>query len=182
MKSSLQYVQGIALLATGLLAGAFGYGAANVVPTFNAVPLEVRLTFHTAMMKVNEPVMQSAMALAILSSFTLAVMSRGLPRRLAAGAGVLALTSLLVTVFGNIPLHADIREWAATTAPAGYAEILRQWETFHTIRTLTGLAAFASLIILAVFAPPARRARTASPGAPRAASAIRGLEIEGSTQ
>ncbi|WP_203882077.1 DUF1772 domain-containing protein [Planotetraspora kaengkrachanensis] len=154
MRTHVRYVQGAALLATGLLAGAFGYGAANVVPTFAAVPLEVRLTFHTAMMKVNEPVMQAAMALAILSSFGLAVVSHGLSRRLAIGAGALTLTSLLVTVFGNVPLHAHIRRWAATSVTEGYAEILQRWETFHYLRTMTGLAAFAVIIIIVVFTRP----------------------------
>ncbi|MBG0831171.1 DUF1772 domain-containing protein [Planomonospora sp. ID67723] len=157
MRTSAGYIHGAALLATGLLAGAFGYGAANVVPTFGAVPLDVRLTFHTAMMKVNEPVMQSAMALAILSSFALAVVARGLPRRLAAGAGALAVTSLLVTVFGNVPLHAHIRRWAATTVPAGHTEILQRWELFHTVRTLAALAAFTLMIVIAVSGRPAVR-------------------------
>ncbi|MGC5013752.1 anthrone oxygenase family protein [Streptosporangium sp. DT93] len=154
MRTPARYVHGAALPATGLLAGAFGYGAVNVVPTFGAVPLDVRLTFHTAMMEVNEPVMQSAMALAILTSFGLAVVGRGLPRRLALGAGVLTVASLLVTVFGNVPLHAHFRRWAATSAPAGHAEILQRWELFHTIRTLTALSAFALMIVIAVLTRP----------------------------
>ncbi|MER5646156.1 DUF1772 domain-containing protein [Streptosporangium sp. NPDC002524] len=161
MRTPARYVHGAALLSTGLLAGAFGYGAANVVPTFRTVPLDVRLTFHTAMMEVNEPVMQSAMALAILTSFGLAFVSRGLPRRLGLAAGALTVASLLVTVFGNIPLHAHIRRWAAAgSAPAGHTEILRQWELFHTVRTLTGLSAFALTIGIAVLAgrEPAERA------------------------
>lgn len=60
------------MLGTQLLASAFGYGAANVIPTLWAVPLDVRPTFHTTMIKADEPVMQSAMALAILTSFGLA--------------------------------------------------------------------------------------------------------------
>ncbi|MEU4701551.1 hypothetical protein [Nonomuraea dietziae] len=50
-----------------LLASAFGYDAANVIPTLGAVPLDVRPTFHTMMIKANEPVMRSAVALAILT-------------------------------------------------------------------------------------------------------------------
>ncbi|MEU4539199.1 DUF1772 domain-containing protein [Streptosporangium sp. NPDC023825] len=157
MRTPARYVHGAALLTTGILAGAFGYGAANVVPTFRTVPLDVRLTFHTAMMEVNEPVMQSAMALAILTSFGLAVVCRGLPRRLALGAGALAVASLLVTVFGNVPLHAHIRRWAAASAPAGHSEILQKWELFHTIRTLTALSAFALIIGIAVLARPETR-------------------------
>ncbi|SDI95361.1 DUF1772 domain-containing protein [Nonomuraea jiangxiensis] len=151
MTTPTKLLHGVALTATGLLAGAFGYGAANVVPTFNAVPLDVRLTFHTAMMEINEPVMQTAMALAILSTFGLAIAGRGRVRWLAGGAGALALASLLITVFGNVPLHALIRQWAAaTSAPTGHAEILQRWETFHTLRTLTGLAAFILIVAIGV--------------------------------
>ncbi|MEV4370926.1 hypothetical protein AB0J71_27925 [Nonomuraea sp. NPDC049637] len=68
MRTRVRYLQGAALPATGLLAGAFGHGAADVVPTFAAVPPDVRLTFHTTMTKVDEPVMRSAMALAVLTT------------------------------------------------------------------------------------------------------------------
>jgi hypothetical protein len=157
MRTPVRYIHGAALLATGLLAGAFGYGAANVIPTFGAVPLDVRLTFHTTMMKVNEPVMQSAMALAILTTFALAIAGRGWARRLASGAGALALASLLITVFGNIPLHAHFRKWAAGPVPSGYAEVFQRWEMFHTLRTLTALAAFVLIVTVAVVARPATR-------------------------
>ncbi|GII78772.1 hypothetical protein Sru01_37540 [Sphaerisporangium rufum] len=156
MRIPVRYAQAAATLATGLLAGAFGYGAANVVPTFAAVPLDVRLTFHTAMMKVNEPVMQSAMALAILSTAALAVAERGPARRTAAVAAGLTMTSLLVTVFGNVPLHGHFRRWAATSVvPEGYTGILARWETFHTIRTGTALAAFVLVIAVGALARPA---------------------------
>ncbi|MFI7638861.1 anthrone oxygenase family protein [Nonomuraea sp. NPDC049400] len=157
MRTPVRYLHGGALLATGLLAGAFGYGAANVIPTFGAVPLEVRLTFHTTMMKVNEPVMQSAMALAILTTFGLAIADRSRWRRLAFGAGALALASLLITVFGNIPLHAHFRKWAAGPVPDGYAEIFQQWELFHTLRTLTALTAFVLIVTVVVVARPTTR-------------------------
>ncbi|MGW3348230.1 anthrone oxygenase family protein [Nonomuraea rubra] len=153
--SRARSVRGFATLVTGLLAGAFGYGAANVVPTFDAVPLQVRLTFHTAMMSVNEPVMQTGMALAILSTIALAVVSRGRARWLAGGAAALAVTTLLITVLGNIPLHAHIRRWAAGTPEAGYADVLGRWETFHNLRTLTAVTAFA--LVTAIGLLSARR-------------------------
>ncbi|MBN6051914.1 DUF1772 domain-containing protein, partial [Nonomuraea sp. RK-328] len=123
-----------------------------VIPTFDAVPLNVRLTFHTTMMKVNEPVMQGAMALAILTTFGLAIAGRDRMRRLAAGAGAMALGSLLITVFGNVPLHAHFRKWAAGSIPDGYAEIFQRWELFHALRTLTALAAFVLIVTVAVVA------------------------------
>ena len=93
------------------------YGALNVAQTFKVVPLDVRLTFHTALMRMNGPVVQTMMALAILSSLLLVVLSRGVPRRLSAGAGAMALTWFLVTRFGNVPIDQRIKVWAVTSAP-----------------------------------------------------------------
>ena len=64
-------VKAFTLLSTGLLAGAFGYGSVNVAYAFRIVPLDVRLTFHTALMQVNGVVMQTLMAMVIISSVDL---------------------------------------------------------------------------------------------------------------
>ncbi|KAB2343628.1 DUF1772 domain-containing protein [Actinomadura rudentiformis] len=146
MKTRL--IAGLALLSTGLLAGAFGYGATNVAPTFDAVPLEVRLTFHSALMRMNGPVMQTAMALAVLSSLALAVSTRGKPRLLAGAASALAVVSFLVTRFGNVPINQKIKVWAVTAPPPDHAEILQRWEAFNIVRTVTALAAFLLIITL----------------------------------
>ncbi|NUT54285.1 MAG: DUF1772 domain-containing protein [Saccharothrix sp.] len=155
---------GLALLSTGLLAGTFGYGAVNLVTTFNAVPLDVRLTFHSALMRVNGPVVQTTMALAALSSIALAVLTRGRARPAAAAAGLLVVTSFLVTRLGNVPINARIKEWAVTTAPADHAEVLGRWEAFNLVRTLTALAAFLLVIGLAT------RSRVNGPGAQKASA------------
>ncbi|MFJ6758156.1 MULTISPECIES: anthrone oxygenase family protein [unclassified Streptomyces] len=153
----IRLLQGLALLATGLLAGAFGYGAANLVPTFNAVPLDMRLSFHAELMKMNGITMQAAMAVSALSSLTLAALTRGRARLLAAAAALLTLASFLITRLGNVPINGRIKEWALTSAPADHAEILQRWELFNNLRTLTALTAFALLITLALRQPPAGR-------------------------
>ncbi|OEJ23678.1 hypothetical protein AR457_03375 [Streptomyces agglomeratus] len=144
----VRIIQGIALLSTGALAGAFGYGAANLVPTFNAVPLEMRLDFHTELMRMNGITVQGAMGLSVLSALTLAAMTRGTARWLAGGAGLLALASFLITRLGNVPINGRIKEWAATSAPVDHAEILGRWEAFNYARTAAAFAAFALLILL----------------------------------
>ncbi|MEV8531757.1 anthrone oxygenase family protein [Streptomyces sp. NPDC051211] len=146
----IRLVQGLALLSTGALAGAFGYGAANLVPTFDAVPLEMRLSFHARLMEMNGITMQGAMALSALSAATLAVMTRGTARRLAGGAGLLALASFLITRLGNVPINGRIKQWAATSAPPDHAEILARWEAFNYARTAAAFAAFALLIALSL--------------------------------
>ncbi|MFD9379372.1 anthrone oxygenase family protein [Streptomyces sp. NPDC059999] len=151
----IRLVHALALLATGLLAGAFGYGAANLVPTFNAVPLDMRLSFHAELMRMNGITMQSAMAVSTLSSLTLAALTRGRARLISGTAGLLAIASFLVTRLGNVPINGRIKQWALTSAPADHAEVLRRWELFNNVRTLTALAAFGLLIVLAVGGRPA---------------------------
>lgn len=147
-------VRAAALLFPGLLAGAFGYGAVNVLYAFRAVPLDVRFTFHTALMRVNGPVVQSLMGLAILSTLVLAVRSRAWPRWLAGGASALVITSFLVTRFGNVPINQHIKQWAVGIPPADYAEILHRWEMFHFLRT--GCAVTAFILVIAVVLATAR--------------------------
>ena len=149
----IRLLQGLALLATGLLTGAFGYGAANLVPTFNAVPLDMRLSFHAELMRMNGITVQSAMVVSTLTSLALAVLTRGRARLLAGAAALLTLGSFLITRFGNVPINGRIKEWAVTSAPADHAEILARWELFNNLRTLTALAAFVLLIVLCLWRP-----------------------------
>jgi hypothetical protein len=139
-----------ALLSSGLLAGAFGYGAVNVATTFNVVPLDVRLTFHTALMRMNGPVIQTTMALAILSAVALAFLLPGRPRLAAASAGVLTLASFLITRFGNVPINGQIKVWAVSSVPADHAAILQRWEAFNIARTATAFVAFVLVIVVIV--------------------------------
>ncbi|MEU7723453.1 DUF1772 domain-containing protein [Streptomyces tibetensis] len=141
---------GLSLFSTGLLAGAFGYGAANLVPTFNSVPIAMRLDFHTELMKMNGITVQGAMAVSALSALTLAALTRGRARVLAATAGLLTVASFLITRFGNVPINGRIKQWAATAPPADHAEILSRWELFNDARTCTAAAAFAILISVAL--------------------------------
>lgn len=141
-------LSGLTALVTGLTAGMFSYGALNVAPAFRAVPLDVRLTFHTALMSNNAIVMQAAMGVSIASSAALAVVLRGRARVLAAAASVLGVGTFAVTRSGNVPINRMIREWIASGPPANHAEILARWEIFHTVRTGTAIGMFV-LVLLA---------------------------------
>ncbi|MFD6878358.1 MULTISPECIES: anthrone oxygenase family protein [unclassified Streptomyces] len=151
----IRLVHALALLATGLLAGAFGYGAANLVPTFRAVPLDMRLSFHAELMRMNGITVQAAMAVSALGSLGLAVLTRGRARLAAGAAGLLTVASFLITRLGNVPINGRIKQWALTSAPADHAEALGRWELFNTMRTVTAVMAFGLLILLAVGRPPA---------------------------
>ncbi|WP_218004138.1 DUF1772 domain-containing protein [Nocardia araoensis] len=146
-----------ALVPSGLLAGAFGYGAVNVLYAFRKVPLDVRFTFHTALMSVNGVVMQSSMGLTILSTLVLAIRSTGRSRLLAGSASLLAVAAFLITRLGNVPINQKIKVWAVSGPPADYAEILGRWEAFHFARTACALVAFGLVVVTTLL--PAQQAR-----------------------
>ncbi|QIS02956.1 DUF1772 domain-containing protein [Nocardia brasiliensis] len=152
-------VRGLALLTTGLLAGAFGYGAANIAPTFHRVPLQMRLEFHTELMKNNSVSMQLTMAAAALSCLGLTFLLRGRARALAGGAVALVVTTFLVTRLGNVPINHQINRWVVEGAPADYLSILTRWDYFHYLRTGTALAAFLGIIVLVLRSRTAERAQ-----------------------
>ncbi|MEV6138059.1 DUF1772 domain-containing protein [Nocardia sp. NPDC051990] len=114
------------------------------------MPLDVRFTFHTALMRVNGPVMQALMGLAVLSTLILATRSKCWPRWIAASASALTFLSFLVTRFGNVPINQQIKRWAVSTPPSDYAEILRRWELFHFTRTGCALLAFILMIAVVI--------------------------------
>ncbi|WP_194818748.1 DUF1772 domain-containing protein [Nocardia sp. XZ_19_385] len=143
--------QATAVLTTGLLAGAFGYGAANLAPTFHRVPLQMRLEFHTELMKNNSISMQLTMAAAAVSCLALSVLSSGRARQLAGAAAALVVASFAITRLGNVPINHQINRWVTAGAPADYPEILTRWDIFHGMRTGTALLAFALMIALALW-------------------------------
>ncbi|MGY0497496.1 anthrone oxygenase family protein [Nocardia sp. FBN12] len=145
-------IRSLALLTIDLLVGAFGYGAANLVPTFHRVPLQVRLEFHTELMQNNSNSMQATMAAAALSCLGAAVLATGRDRIVAALATTLVLASFAITRLGNVPINHRINRWALDGAPADYAAILTRWDIFHFLRTGTAFVAFALIIALVMSA------------------------------
>lgn len=143
---------GSALLATGVLSGAFFYGWANVTPTFSAVPLDVHLAFRTELMKMNGIVMQALMAAAVAASGWLAISTRGRARTVSIGAVGFALASFLVTRFGNVPINQEMKVWAAGALAPDYLDRLAVWGTFNDIRVATALATFVLVIAAAELA------------------------------
>jgi uncharacterized membrane protein len=139
----------VALLATGLLGGAFLYGRAIVVPTFASTPLDVHLAFRVELMKNNAVVMQALMAAAITASGWFALTVHGRTRAASACAAALALTSLLVTRFGNVPINLEIKEWAKGALPPNHPARLHTWDVLNDVRTAAALGAFTALIVAA---------------------------------
>jgi hypothetical protein len=159
--SNARAAAAVALLGTGLLAGALFFGWANVAPTFAAVPLDVHLTFRVALMSRNGVIMPALMALSFAAAVWLAVAADGRVRACAAVAAALTAATFLVTRFGNVPLNDEMRQWAAGALAADHMDRLQVWGVMNDIRVATAVAAFGVLIaaVVVVRSPEAVRAR-----------------------
>ncbi len=139
----------IALVTTGLLAGAFLYGLLNVVPAFYEVPVNVHIIYRTRLMNHNGVTMQFLMGASIIAPLWYSVVKKyNLPvTGLAILSAILALTSLLVTRFGNVPINQLIKTWTPDHPPANQIAILHVWDKYNLIRVLAALGSFISFII-----------------------------------
>lgn len=146
MKTAAKF---IALIATGLLAGSFFYGFVNLVPTFYEVSINIHLIFRTQLMNHNGITVQTLMGLSIIMPLLYAWLCRHTPvaMNFAIFAAGLALTSLLVTRFGNVPINQIMRTWVPSAPPENWRSILGRWDAFNLIRTAAGLGCFLSMII-----------------------------------
>jgi len=137
----------IASVSTGLLAGAFMYGFLNVVPTFYEVPLSVHLSYRTQLMNHNGITMQSLMVASIAAPLWYAFVIRSKPAAaLAIVSALLALTSLLVTRFGNVPINQLIKTWSVGNLPVDWKALLRAWDKYNLVRSLSAWGCFLSFI------------------------------------
>lgn len=134
----------IATIATGLLAGAFLYGFLNLVPTFYEVPQEVHLRFRVQLMNHNGISMQILMAVSIISPLWYAVVNTRVRAVvfLSVLSSSMALVSLLVTRFGNVPINMLMRSWAETHPPADWLNYLQRWDSYNLVRSIAAIASF----------------------------------------
>ena len=138
-----------ALISTGLLAGAFVFTLLNLVPTFYEVPVNVHLIFRTQLMNHNGITMQILMGLAIITPLWYALLCRRviIVRNFAILSAGLALASLLVTRFGNVPINQLIRTWVPADPPGNWQLVLSNWDIYHGIRTATAFGCFLFFIL-----------------------------------
>jgi uncharacterized membrane protein len=109
----------------------------------------VHLAYRVELMRLNGIVMQALMGATLGTAALFTIVSRGWARVFAAAGAVLGLVTFLVTRFGNVPINAEIRAWAAGDLAPDHLDRLRVWGLFHDIRVTTAVGAFALLIVAA---------------------------------
>ncbi len=70
---------------------------------------------------------------------------------LSAGALLLFLIALLVTVIVEVPIVQQIVTWTPSTLPANWQQIRDRWMRFHIVRVVAGLASLIFLLIAVIF-------------------------------
>jgi uncharacterized membrane protein len=143
-----------ALVFTGFLAGSFYYGTLILVPAFYDVPSTVHLVYRVHLMDHNAIFMQLINALALLAPFCCSITAKHSKRirDLSLLAGILAVTTLVVTRFGNVPVNRQIRTWDPAFPAADWLATLHRWDIFNAIRTTTGIASFVVMCVVVIFA------------------------------
>jgi hypothetical protein len=140
----------LALVATGLLAGALAYGSIVVRGAFYAVPPDVHLAYRAEFIRHNTPLMPAVTAISIVLCALLAVVVRDrLARGCAAGAAALTLTCVVISSLGNIPINHQIQSWSPAAPPADYLAILTRWDLYHDLRTLAVVGSFLLVVLFA---------------------------------
>ena len=154
-----QLAKGSALLAAGLLAGAFYYATFNVLPAFGQVSTPVHLIFRTTLMRYNALNMQFLMASVIITCgwFAWTVRQVRPVFWLAMGALGLSVATLLITRWGNVPINLVMKTWVPTAPPAHWQATLTRWNGFHTARTATTIAGFVCLLVAVTLLPADRK-------------------------
>lgn len=153
MTSNNKFSNAIALFSTGLLAGTFFYVKFNILPTFWEVPTLVHLSFRSTLMKHNDIVFQSLMIISIITCIWFTWRIRALKHVciLTGFAAILAITTYLITYFGNLPINAQLRVWLQTSPPKNWVKILKIWDFYHTCRTATAIGSFIMILIATFF-------------------------------
>jgi Domain of unknown function (DUF1772) len=140
----------LSLISTGFLASVFTYALLAIIPAWNEVPRAVHFTYRVALMRHNAIVMQSIMLIGILAPLWWAWTIRAMPAACAcaAAAGIMNVTAVLVTRFGNVPINQLVRRWLTTPPPVNYLEALHRWTVYNNVRSAAAVFGF-GLILLA---------------------------------
>ena len=146
----LRSAQFINIMLFALVAGVFWGTWFSLSRSIAEISPEFFIGIGKAIIKNLAVPMRILMPLALLS--TLPVLSWMPEKR----SGAFVFTSLglvlmigatLVTVFVEVPIDNQLKQWTITSLPANWQALRDRWEFYHTVRTFVSLAALASVVI-----------------------------------
>jgi uncharacterized membrane protein len=144
----------ISIVLSALVAGMFHGPWIALSRSMKTFTPEVFLAIVDRMNRNMAPVMtvlMPATLLAIIPVLLLSYHQRPMIFWLSAGAFILFILSLLVTVLIEVPIVEEIVTWTVPTLPANWQQLRDRWARFHIVRVLAGLTSLVLLLIGAIF-------------------------------
>lgn len=148
MSSPLDAVRSLAQFLVGLYAG--GVLFVVLAPSASRLPGPAYVrqwqALNTDYGRVMPPLLLTSV-LALVSATVLSWSQGGLMFGLCAGALVLVVLTIAVTVVMMEPLNRIADSWNPDILPITWQQVRQRWAGLHRIRTILGVAAFACLTI-----------------------------------
>jgi Domain of unknown function (DUF1772) len=136
--SRLSFVLG--LFFPGILAGLFAMGTIVLQPASTRLPAEAQVLLRQQMIPILHFLAPPLMIGALVSSLVSAVaFASGWNRALSFLNSVLCAASLLITLFGNVPLNNQIMEWQANAPPGNWMDLIQKWSFYDQVSFLSAL-------------------------------------------
>jgi uncharacterized membrane protein len=153
----LKTAQFITIMLFALVTGVFWGTWFSLSRSIAEISPELFLGIGKAIIKNLAVPMRILTPLALLS--TLPVLSWMPQKRSGAfvfmSAGLLLMMgATLVTVFIEVPIDNQLKQWTITSLPANWQMLRDRWELYHTVRTFVSLAALASVVLGSLAARP----------------------------
>jgi len=140
------------LFFPGILAGLFAMGTIVLQPASTRLPAEAQVLLRQQMIPMLHYLAPPIMIGALVSSFISAVaFASGWSRTLLFLNSALYGASLLITLFGNVPLNNQIMEWQADAPPGNWMDLIQKWSLYDQVRFCLCLLSFLSALIAASF-------------------------------
>jgi uncharacterized membrane protein len=141
---------------TGLVGGVLFGDRMGTSPVRPTLPAGCFVQFQQGLHVHFVPLMPILLFLAVASGLVTAVLARRRSRTsfiYAAGAAMLSLAVLVITLAINVPINVQLMTWTPASPPPDLPRLWAPWEQAHTIRTVLALAAFLVALLAQVVRP-----------------------------
>jgi hypothetical protein len=141
--AALRIARSVAVLATGLLAGAVLLVWAVDVPLGRSA--ELYLQYRQATTGLLTALLPPVGAVGLVAALAVAVLDHGTARALAAAASALLLAGMVLTLAVLFPINDAVLAW--TAPPPDWAAVRDRWLAAHAVRSVVTVAAFVLLVV-----------------------------------
>lgn len=137
-----QFVHTVAVIATGLLAGAFLLGVTSLRRVVASFEPSTQIRARQAFIPEFRAVLRPMMLLAALATGIAAMAGEPSRASLAWLGFAMSAAAPLLTIMFNVPVNRQILEWDPASPPPDWQQAVARWNRSDTIRLVACVAAF----------------------------------------